>query len=165
MSKRLTIIMEAARPYRTATFGRGSKNLSAGRQASVSGLIGRGVRRGLVFYAAKAMFGTNSKTYNATNRLNAEQEGMTQMEKFWDEMEFCRYGFGSLLVLWIICMGAITTGFGGFSFTVRLICTINTSMAVLICFLGLLPMKWLFGLSALALLVDIVFIIAGMSGL
>ena len=80
---------------------------------------------------------------------------------FWESMEFNRYGYGSALLIFILCFGGLTAGFGGFDFLTRVIVCIVFAMGSLVSFITLAPIKVIFGISGLALIVNLIFIIAG----
>jgi hypothetical protein len=59
----------------------------------------------------------------------------------------------------VICLGAITMSYGNFDFTARLIATISTCMAGLVCFLAQLKPSLVIKLTAFSFLVDLIFLI------
>lgn len=59
----------------------------------------------------------------------------------------------------VICLGAITMAYGNYGFTPRLIATISTCMAGLVCFLAQLKPSLVIKLTMLSFLVDLVFLI------
>ena len=55
-------------------------------------------------------------------------------------------------------------GFGGFEFMPRLIITLSAVIAVLITYLGLIHMRWVVLTAVAAVMIDLVYIVAGMVG-
>lgn len=101
----------------------------------------------------------------AINETAVAKEEKAHVESdFWTNLEFNRYGYGSALVLAVVCLSGLTAGFGGLDFLTRVIVGITGTMAVVISFMAVMPMKWIVRMCVLAIVVDLFFIIAGFLG-
>lgn len=84
---------------------------------------------------------------------------MSAWAAFWTKLEFDRFGYGTALMLLVFCTGALTMAFGGGEYLWRLIITAVSSMALLVGFLVLLPLRALANITLVALTVNIVYVV------
>jgi len=92
------------------------------------------------------------KEQNLLSKLNSES--------FWEEMEFSRFGLTPILLISVVCLSSVAMAFGAGSFDLRLILTAGLSMSFLVTILALLPMKWIFKIAAVTVVVDLILLIA-----
>tara|TARA_B110000285_G_scaffold60020_1_gene68856 strand:- start:1578 stop:1913 length:336 start_codon:yes stop_codon:yes gene_type:complete len=93
--------------------------------------------------------------------LNTKQTFFSKLnsKEFWEEMEFSRFGLTPILLISVICLSSIAMSFGAGSFDLRLILTAGLSMTFLVSILALLPMKWIFKVTAITVIVDLILLI------
>ena len=80
-------------------------------------------------------------------------------ELFWEEMEFSRFGLTPILLISVVCLSSVAMAFGAGSFDLRLILTAGLSMTFLVSILALLPMKWIFKVAAITVVVDLIMLL------
>ena len=85
--------------------------------------------------------------------------GKLNSDVFWEEMEFSRFGLTPILLISVVCLSSVAMAFGAGSFDLRLILTAGLSMTFLVSILALLPMKWIFKIAAITVLIDVVLLV------
>ena len=93
--------------------------------------------------------------------LNQSQGILAKLnsELFWEEMEFSRFGLTPILLISVVCLSSVAMAFGAGSFDLRLILTAGLSMTFLVSILALLPMKWIFKVAAITVVVDLIMLL------
>lgn len=91
---------------------------------------------------------TSNKPSNLKNKPYVE---MT----FWESMEFNRLFVSIMLVLVVVMAGAFAAGFGAWNSTIEIGLVMTPAMAVLVCNLSVLPMRYLIYASIISLAMDI----------
>ena len=93
--------------------------------------------------------------------LNQSQGILAKLNSdlFWEEMEFSRFGLTPILLISVVCLSSVAMAFGAGSFDLRLILTAGLSMTFLVSILALLPMKWIFKVAAITVVVDLIMLL------
>jgi hypothetical protein len=99
-----------------------------------------------------------NSTSTITQSRTSERK-LSAWAQFWTNLEHDRLGYGTCIGLLIFCTGAITMAFGGGDFFWRLVATVLSSMALLVSFLVLAPLRVVANIGLLALVVNIIFIV------
>ena len=95
---------------------------------------------------------TNTASY-AKERANKNQNS-----KFWDDVEFSRYGIISILVLIVGCCGGIAASFGANADILQLALVAFPSIISLALILAVAPMRVIVYASVIAIILDIIVI-------
>lgn len=88
---------------------------------------------------------------------------------FWDQFfeggaEYNRYAIISAVLLIVGCLGGLTVGFGAIDHLYQLFLVIIPTMTTLSLLLAMAPVKYVLGMAALTVLIDIVFILINLFG-
>jgi hypothetical protein len=73
-----------------------------------------------------------------------------------NDMEFNRFGWISMIILVIGCLGGLTVGMGAIESTAALVVVVIPTMVTLSLLLAVAPMKWIMTSAAIALTIDII---------
>lgn len=86
-------------------------------------------------------------------------EAHTKQHPILDTIEFNRYGFISIILLIVGCLGGLTVGFGAVEYTFSLSLVVIPTMLTLALLLAVAPMKYILGSASIAILIDLILII------
>jgi phage shock protein PspC (stress-responsive transcriptional regulator) len=90
----------------------------------------------------------------STHRNTSHSE-KRQVSAFWDSMEFSRFGIIAILVVFIGCTGGIAASFGAGDSLIKLAMIAFPSIISLALILAVAPMRVIFYVSLIAVLMDI----------
>lgn len=68
--------------------------------------------------------------------------------------EFDRYGAGSIFLLGLLCLGGLTAGAINDYFLVQIILCMSLPMTTLVLFLSLQPIKWIYRIGTVSIIVN-----------
>jgi len=72
-----------------------------------------------------------------------------------NDMEFNRFGWISMIILVVGCLGGLTVGMGAIENTAALVVVVIPTMLTLSLLLAVAPMKWILTSSAVAISIDV----------
>lgn len=103
------------------------------------------------------------ETIRRINPVTVSVETAGSKEKsvsnFWEQAEFNRLGIVALLLTFTACLGGITAGFGVDGSPLQLLLAIFPTGFVLISILALLPMRVIFAIASLSVIINILILI------
>ncbi|MDF2449950.1 MAG: hypothetical protein K0R26_2454 [Bacteroidota bacterium] len=83
----------------------------------------------------------------------------TSVSPFWEKMEFNRYGIISMLVIFIGCLGGVAASFGAQDDILKLALVAFPTIISLALVLAVAPMRAIFYLSGIAVILDLIILI------
>jgi hypothetical protein len=75
-----------------------------------------------------------------------------------NEMEFNRFGFISVIILIVGCLGGLTVGMGAIENTLALIAVLIPTMITLSLLLAVAPMRWILTFATTSVILDLILI-------
>ncbi len=75
-----------------------------------------------------------------------------------NEMEFNRFGFISVIILIVGCLGGLTVGMGAIENTLALIAVLIPTMITLSLLLTVAPMRWILTFATTSVILDLILI-------
>jgi hypothetical protein len=77
---------------------------------------------------------------------------------FYNNLEFNRFGWTSIILTVVGCLGGLTVGMGALQNTAALIVVVIPTMVTLSFLLAVSPMKWILNAAIVSVLIDILLI-------
>jgi hypothetical protein len=102
---------------------------------------------------------TLAKTSNALLTAKAESKHQSATTQLWETMETNRFGLIVVILLIIGCLGGIAAAFGAGDSTLQIALTAFPTILSLALVLGVAPMKAIFSLSLVAVILDLLVLI------
>lgn len=90
---------------------------------------------------------------------HTKKEKLTSSNKFWDMMEFSRFGVIAMIVIIIGCLGGIAASFGAGDNILKLAMVAFPTIIALAMVLAVAPMRLIVYVSIIALLLDLVVLV------
>ena len=75
--------------------------------------------------------------------------------KFYNDLEFNRFGWIAIILTLVGCLGGLTVGLGAISNTASLIAIIIPTMITLSFLLAVSPMKWILNAAIVSISIDV----------
>lgn len=97
-------------------------------------------------------------TTTLSQSVTKSDKKLSAWAAFWTNLETDRYGYGAVILIGVFCFSAIAMAFGGGEFFWKLVATAISSMALLVAYLVLLPLRAIANIAVVAIVVDLFFL-------
>ena len=108
-----------------------------------------------IFCLVAVMFLVDNPPHLCDNLLNVNKMSTTTVS---NEMEFNRFGWISMTLLVVGCLGGVTVGMGAIENTLALIAVVIPTMITLSLLLAVSPMKYILTGAAVSVAIDLILI-------
>jgi hypothetical protein len=99
------------------------------------------------------------KSNSVTTFVSTQRTRTDSKTNFWEKLEFNRFAVIPILLVVIVCLGGLAASFGAGGNTIKLAIVAFPSSIATSLIIGLAPMKVVFYVSIIAIVVDLFFFV------